>query len=193
MRKSDFYSWYLLFKSCDKKFDRNSTNLWLISNKQKDQFWFGKTIRLEIMFSTNITILWNSLLTSKQKTWRYYSRFFCLLKKAKLYITAIVDISTIKKCKFKEGFKYWYLFLLGDKCTNAEKELTDTKEVLNALKSDNVSTKKALQGIYFPIFLLSFTLIKLYTVVYRGIKSPNVHHKNTLIWYMIFTKRIEKR
>ena len=53
---------------------------------------------------------------------------------------------------------------LGDKCTNAEKELTDTKEVLNALKSDNVSTKKALQGIYFPIFLLSFTLIKLPTV-----------------------------
>ena len=86
------------------------------------------------------------------------------------------------RCKRLEDDK---TSLVG-KCTNAEKELKDTKEVLNALKSDNVSTKKALQGIYFPIFLLSFTLIKLCAVVYRGIKSPNVHHKNTLIWHMIF-------
>ena len=131
------------------------------------------------------------MFTSKQNL-EILSNFYGLFRKPKVYITAILDISIIEKCKFKEGFKYWYFFLLGDKCTNAEKELTDTKEVLNALKSDNVSTKKALQGIYFPIFLLSFTLIKLCTVVYRGIKSPNVHHKNTLIWYMIFTKCIEK-
>ena len=37
---------------------------------------------------------------------------------------------------------------LGDKCTNAEKELMDTKEVLNALNSDHVSTKKLLEGKY---------------------------------------------
>ena len=75
-----------------------------------------------------------------------------------------------EKSQFQGGIQILTLFLLGDKCTNAEKELTDTKEVLNALKSDNVSTKKALQGIYFPIFLLSFTLIKLPTVVHSGIK-----------------------
>ena len=46
------------------------------------------------------------------------------------------------RCKRLEDDK---TSLVG-KCTNAEKELKDTKEVLNALKSDNVTTKKALQG-----------------------------------------------
>ena len=42
---------------------------------------------------------------------------------------------------------------MGDKCTNAEKELMDTKEVLNALNSDHVSTKKLLEGKYVCVFV----------------------------------------